>query len=156
MCKLYHFLGNHFYPPLTLAALDSIKCVSYTVFIKMSTFLFRVIFSKTGLAIQIIRAIMGSENMQNRVLYVKCSPDGELPGNEKPTPYCFTEQDLRYIPAPVAVIGLLSRIVRGSRKQRVVFFPSKYGFFYCCEFSLKQGCGKTPEEFYLIQRCSRS
>ena len=28
-------------------------------------------------------AIIIEVNVQNRVSYVKCSPDGELPGNEK-------------------------------------------------------------------------
>jgi len=42
------------------------------------------------------------ENVQNRVAYVKCSPDGESPGNEKPAPKGIWQPDLRYRPAPVA------------------------------------------------------
>ena len=79
---------------------------------------------------------MGAEKLQNRVSYVKCSPDGELPGNEKPPPRMrkwYAGLDLRYGSAPVAAIELCSRIVRGSpRFAGSAFFRNDTGFL-CLE-----------------------
>ena len=51
------------------------------------------------------------ENVQNRVSYVKCSPDGELPGNEKPSPRASRgSRTCDMDPHPLHEINLILRV----------------------------------------------